>query len=252
MRVKGSKDKMRVIPIESSNVDLESTNLHGDIRWSREIYGESFPRRIIKVLRSKFSNSHDIELDLNSQILNESHHSSYGRPWIMGKFQLDFMKSIGLKPQHKVLDFGCGSGRFGTKAINYLESGGYCGLDSHLPSLLAFAKYEILLHELSDKCPRLFKDENYDFSHFEMKFDWIMDFFVSHHLGKNNYSKICKNAHDVLNSGGKYVMSPPIEEMNACMLENGFMVDIVTTQSCDSVKMFGLDESIDWIVFKNR
>jgi SAM-dependent methyltransferase len=48
---------------------------------------------------------------------------------IHGKAQLDFLISRGLKPEHTLLDFGCGTGRLACKAIPYLNDGNYVGID---------------------------------------------------------------------------------------------------------------------------
>ena len=36
-----------------------------------------------------------------------------------------FLKAMGLKPKHKVLDIGCGGGRLGYELINYLDQNNY-------------------------------------------------------------------------------------------------------------------------------
>lgn len=46
-----------------------------------------------------------------------------------GQSQLSFLISQGLKPSHKLLDFGCGTGRLACKAIPYLRPGNYTGID---------------------------------------------------------------------------------------------------------------------------
>jgi hypothetical protein len=43
--------------------------------------------------------------------------------------QIGFLKKNGLQPEHRLVDFGCGSLRAGRHLIEYLESGNYIGLD---------------------------------------------------------------------------------------------------------------------------
>jgi SAM-dependent methyltransferase len=46
-----------------------------------------------------------------------------------GRMQLEFLKERGLKPEHFLLDFGCGTGRLACKAVPYLLNGHYVGMD---------------------------------------------------------------------------------------------------------------------------
>lgn len=48
---------------------------------------------------------------------------------IHGQQQLNFLISKGMKPEHKLLDIGCGTGRLACKAIPYLDDAGYFGVD---------------------------------------------------------------------------------------------------------------------------
>jgi SAM-dependent methyltransferase len=114
--------------------------------------------------------------------LDEKHHRAYGRPWALGLYQMQFMREHGLKRTDRLLDFGCGAGRFGVRAIRYLDQDCYRGVEAHLRSLLAFARYEIPLHELEDRAPRLLYDRDLALGHFQEEFDVIFDFFSSAHL----------------------------------------------------------------------
>jgi SAM-dependent methyltransferase len=46
-----------------------------------------------------------------------------------GKMQLEFLIDRGLKPHNFLLDFGCGTGRLAVKAVPYLDSHRYVGVD---------------------------------------------------------------------------------------------------------------------------
>jgi SAM-dependent methyltransferase len=60
----------------------------------------------------------------------------------LGQLQLDFLKARGLQPDQRLLDIGCGSGRFAVKAIPYLHPHRYFGIDISR-SLLTAAWQEV-------------------------------------------------------------------------------------------------------------
>ncbi len=51
----------------------------------------------------------------------------------LGLWQLDALKRVGLRPEHALLDVGCGAMRLGVYAVPYLESGFYAGIDAYEP-----------------------------------------------------------------------------------------------------------------------
>ncbi len=59
-------------------------------------------------------------------------HSHVGAPegWeLKRRFQIDFLKKQGLKPEHYLLDIGCGTLRGGIPIIDYLDKGHYYGIE---------------------------------------------------------------------------------------------------------------------------
>lgn len=47
----------------------------------------------------------------------------------IGQLQIDFLKSEGLLPAHRLLDIGCGTLRGGRHFIGYLDAGRYTGTE---------------------------------------------------------------------------------------------------------------------------
>jgi SAM-dependent methyltransferase len=102
----------------------------------------------------------------------------------MGKLQIDFLISKGLKPHHTLLDIGCGTLRGGRHLIKYLEPGNYYGIDI---SKCAIEHARKLVNEenLSSKNPMLIVSEskNLKFSEFEgSTFDFLLAQSVFTHL----------------------------------------------------------------------
>lgn len=173
--------------------------------------GEAVPDwRHVKELRT-----HDAESVIpegagrfQKEWLDETHHRAYGRPWALGLYQMQFMRDHGLKRTDRLLDFGCGAGRFGVRAIRYLDQGGYRGVDAHLLSLLAFAGYELPLHELEEKAPRLLYDRDLSLGHFQEEFDVVFDFFSSAHLDPPTQTRFLQSASAHLKAGGRLFSVP--------------------------------------------
>lgn len=138
-------------------------------------------------------------------LLDEAHHRQYGRPWGVGRSCFDYLVEIGLLPHNRVLDAGCGAGRVGIHLIRYLDPHCYFGIDSHMRSLEAFARYEIPLHALAGKRPRLAHNATFDFSKFDATFDCALDLFVSFHLPKPAAAAFYTRMVDVLAPQGRIV-----------------------------------------------
>ncbi len=157
-------------------------------------------------------------------LLAEEHHRIYGRPWILGRFYRDFLVAHGLVPSDRVLDLGCGAGRVGIWLIPYLEKGRYFGIDWHLKSLAAFARYEARLHNLAHKAPRLMLSANFDVDRFGETFDVALDFYVTRHLTLEQTEAAYRKVRAVLGSSGRFFL-PHAPQMDEAMLARlGFVV----------------------------
>lgn len=95
------------------------------------------------------------------------------------KFQIDFLKTHGLKPAHRLLDYGCGVLRGGVPIIEHLNSGGYTGLDIR-PQVLEEARRELKESGLEAKQPRLVESKNAAQELAGVNFDviWIFNVFI--------------------------------------------------------------------------
>lgn len=146
---------------------------------------------------------------VDQRFLDEDHHRQYGHPWAMGKCIFEFLVSAGLRPGHRLLDFGCGALRVGIWTIPYLDTGNYFGVDAHLSSLVAATTYEIPLHGLEEKRPRLLWNDEFAVSHFGTSFDWIVDFSSASRVKpKERREQAYASLAEVLAPGGHLLTSP--------------------------------------------
>ncbi|WP_017587119.1 class I SAM-dependent methyltransferase [Nocardiopsis ganjiahuensis] len=85
--------------------------------------------------------------------------------WLaLGEMQFDYLVEHGLKPTHRMLDIGCGNLRAGWRFIEYLDAGGYYGIDIS-PDILVAGKKVLAERGLQDKLPHLTltQDLTFDF-----------------------------------------------------------------------------------------
>ena len=98
----------------------------------------------------------------------------------------------------------------------------------------AFASYEIPLHDLADKKPRLVLDGSLDVVRLGQTFDLILDCFVSFHLDEQNRSRLYRGFAQVLAPGGSIVLPHPATLDPDGLAEYGLAVvdDQVMNRSC--------------------
>jgi len=75
--------------------------------------------------------------------------------WLrVGQLQHDYLLRHGLRPEHRLLDVGCGNLRAGWRLMQYLERGHYYGIDIS-PDILLAAQNTIVEFGLQDRLPYL-------------------------------------------------------------------------------------------------
>lgn len=117
-------------------------------------------------------------------VQTDRHRNAVGGMWgEMGELQLAALKSLGLQPEHSVLDVGCGSLRLGRKLVRYLDPGQYFGTD--LNEALLDAGYDRELDAyLQGRLPRenLKQHDVTQPMPFDRGFDYLVAFSLFTHL----------------------------------------------------------------------
>lgn len=102
--------------------------------------------------------------------------------WEMKReFQIKFLKTMDLQPDHYILDLGCGTLRGGIPVIDYLKPGHYFGIDIREDTLTEGRK-ELQEAGLEDKKPQLICSTNLSQLQLDQKFDYIWAFSVLIHM----------------------------------------------------------------------
>ncbi|MFC9220242.1 class I SAM-dependent methyltransferase [Streptomyces hygroscopicus] len=79
---------------------------------------------------------------------------SHERWLALGAMQFDYLLGHGLRPEHRMLEIGCGNLRAGWRFISHLEPGHYYGIDIS-PEILAAAQDTLVRQGLQNRLPTL-------------------------------------------------------------------------------------------------
>jgi SAM-dependent methyltransferase len=187
---------------------------------------------------------------VDKDFLQEKHHDYYGRPWVLGKYIFEYARSRGLRSEHKLLDCGCGSGRFAIWAIDYLQEGGYHGIDIHRNGLEALVSYEIPLHGLESKQPRVLLNGQFAFDYFGMAFDWVFDCFVAFHfMQADQLWAFYRSAARVLKPGGRLLCLPRPKLSDEQLRELNLVLHHHATQPCPMLEGHDYIAHNEWFEF---
>ena len=119
-----------------------------------------------------------------TQTKKERRHALVGPAhlWKMKRdFQIRFLKNKNLKPEHYLLDIGCGTLRGGIPLIDYLQDGHYFGVEARA-EVLEEGRKELREAGLEGKNPTLFVCPDISRFMIDREFNFIWAFSVLIHM----------------------------------------------------------------------
>lgn len=121
----------------------------------------------------------------------------------IGDLQFEFLKAHGLRPDHRLLDVGCGALRGGVRFVRHLHASNYYGVDIS-QDLLDSGYVELEKAGLADKLPRgnLHCSADFDFLVFGKSFEYSIAQSLFTHLNLNRIRRCLEQINDVLADGG--------------------------------------------------
>lgn len=135
------------------------------------------------------------------------HRDIVGGMWDhLGALQLAFLRERGLKPEHKLLDIGCGSLRAGIHFVDFLEPGNYYGFDSSDALIEAGFEQELAPLGLTHKLPRsnLATVSDFESSGWGVRFDFAIAQSVFTHMPFNKIRACLEKTSASMRSGGEF------------------------------------------------
>lgn len=121
----------------------------------------------------------------------------------IGSLQFTFMKTMGLEPDDKLLDLGCGSLRGGEYYIDYLNRGNYTGMDISREAIEG-GKDLIDDRLLQKKDPSFYVNEDLTFKEDPGIHDYIIAQSVFTHLPADEIRECLSNLDRVLAPNGEF------------------------------------------------
>jgi cyclopropane fatty-acyl-phospholipid synthase-like methyltransferase len=145
----------------------------------------------------------DLQARIDSAIENNVVPDEYFSLWEeLGDWQLDALKSLGLIPSHRLLDFGCGALRLGLAAIDYLDSGNYYGIDAFAPYIAVGRR----LAEIAgiEKAFTVLASRDFELEQFGVDFDFGNAQSVFTHMSGDECDRCMAALGKVMKRGGKF------------------------------------------------
>ncbi|MBL4595693.1 MAG: class I SAM-dependent methyltransferase [Robiginitomaculum sp.] len=154
------------------------------------------------------------ELDVNDAATlsaGADHYRAYVGPPdrfdFMSATQFALLFQMGLRENHRVLDFGCGALRLGRLLIPFLRPHNYYGIDPNSWLIKEAINREMGRDILKIKSPHFDYNENYDCAVFGQKFDFIIAQSIVTHTGPDFTNTLFQSTAKTLKDDGLFLFS---------------------------------------------
>ena len=126
---------------------------------------------------------------------------------VIGTIELGILRMEGLRPEDKVVDFGCGTGRLAVHLIPFLNGGHYVGIDI-AQSMLQAAQQLVSQRIQKPRCRVTWQKQPSDrFQIEEGSVDIVCAFSVFTHMEHEDAYRYLRAAHPIVRPGGRFVFS---------------------------------------------
>jgi hypothetical protein len=151
------------------------------------------------------------------------HRDYVGGRWLeVSRLQIDFMIRMGLKPEHVLLDIGCGALRGGVDFISYLHAEHYLGLDSESHLIQLGIKEELGRRLLKLKYPEFVVSRHFEFEKFSKKPDYAIAHSLFTDLGDGDIRLCLEKLRRFVNPGCRLYASYFIADPPSSHAQNRF------------------------------
>lgn len=132
-----------------------------------------------------------------------------------GQAQLGILIMHGCKPEHTVLEIGCGALNAGYPIMQYLNAGNYVGIDPNFWTIENSLKVPEVKAVADARKARFGASAEFDAASFGTKFDYVISHSVLSHAAHWQWPQFLKNVDAVLKPGGMILASLHFTEGNA-------------------------------------
>jgi SAM-dependent methyltransferase len=123
----------------------------------------------------------------------------------IGQHQFELLQRCGLRPNHSLLDVGCGSLRAGKFLIHYLQPGHYFGIEPNQKVLRHGVRHNLDSETREDRRPTFSYDTEFNLSLFRRQFDFLLAHSIFTHASQHQIRKCFIEARKVMSPASVFL-----------------------------------------------